>query len=343
MNGLWETIASNYFSVAVNPLRDGSSLDASNIAVSYSFTTSNDEEVLKYIAEPATWFADQITTFVRVSAAKRVTGAAQFFNGATLDPDNWDLNGDGEVTAEDFDRNSDGEITPADFLLAGNSSFGHADLLIASNEAEDNFPMSLPPNPDSPLNPLFGGGGPCEGDLGEAAINCVGVALASQFAADLPTPLPGVNRNVGGELDIQIDGTTVTPVGLVSAVAGTLPGSDTVLTAQGTVSLPTYMGTTASEALSQSWVADNELAESLNEVFGSLGVSIPQADPSVSTAVNYVFPFPKKRGEVDVPVLTLYPADGADFKGVVMFQHGITTDRSTALTFGTPWQLQVML
>lgn len=83
------------------------------------------------------------------------------------------------------------------------------------------------------------------------------------------------------------------------------------------------------------WVADQPLAESLNTTFSALGLSLPQADASVSTAVNYVFPpFPEEQSTQEVPMLVLYPNSG-DERGVVMYQHGITTDRSAALTFGT--------
>lgn len=286
INSLWEPIAG-----AALGLTDD------EIALSYSFTTSNDEKVLQYIAEPAAWFSDQITTFVKVSAAEQA-------------------------------------------IEGGASTFEAIDPIVSG--AVSTFPASLPPNPDSPLNALFGPGGPCEGEAGQPAIDCVGVALATNFREQLPTPLPGVNRTVpdgagGFNNTVEIDETSVQPVGLLSAVAGSIPGSETVLAAQGTVSLPYYLGTAPAELAgpgSLNWVADDELAQSLNETFSALGVSLPQADASVSTAVNYVFPFPKQRSTQEVPVLTLYPNSGA-VEGVVLFQHGITTDRSTALTFGT--------
>ncbi len=296
INNLWEATAAGFFQAA------GAPLTADDIAISYSFTTSNDEKVLQYIAEPASWFADQIETFVKVSAASQA-------------------------------------------VEGGASSY--ADVKTAVDTAYEAFPTSLPSNPESPLNALFAPGGPCQiggtnvSGLGEPAVNCVGVALASNFREELPTPLPGVNRNVftgSGFTDtISINNSTISPVGLVSAVASSIPGSENVLAAQGTVSLPYYLGTTGAGiagASSVNWTADSELAASLNETFSALGVSIPQADPSVSTAVNYIFPFPKELSTQEVPLLALYPNSGT-IRGVVLYQHGITTDRSSALTFGT--------
>ncbi|WP_273204925.1 hypothetical protein [Marinobacter subterrani] len=300
INKLWEATAVGFFQAA------GAPLTADDIAISYSFTTSNDEKVLQYIAEPASWFSDQIETFVKVTAAKSA-------------------------------------------VQGGASSY--AQVKTAVDTAFNNFPASLPANPSSPLNALFGPSGPCAIGgtnatgtitLGEPAIDCVGVALASQFAAQLPTPLPGVNRNVpdgsgGFNGDITINSASIKPVGLVSAVSSAVPGSDNVLAAQGSITLPYYLGTTAAGIAggnAVNWTADSQLAEALNTTFSALGVSIPQADPSVSTAVNYVFPFPQQTSTQEVPLLVLYPSTGT-VRGVVIYQHGITTDRSAALTFGT--------
>src|SRR5699024_5664621 len=104
INGLWE------------PMAAAIGVPEEKVALSYSFTTSNDEKVLQYIAEPAAWFADQITTFVKVSAT---TSA----------------------------------------LEAGATSFEQLQPIV--NKALETFPQSLPENPDSPLNSLFGESGPC--------------------------------------------------------------------------------------------------------------------------------------------------------------------------------------
>lgn len=294
VNNLWEPIATNYIKAL------GGSLNESEIALTYSFTTSNDAKVLQYIAEPAAWFADQITSFVRTSA---VTAARQ--GGASA----------------------------------------YADLAAAADAAVAQFPQSLPENPASPLNAVFAPTGPCPiagaGDLGSGAIDCLATSLASQFREELPTPLPGVNRNVfdgAGFTDaITIDNGTIQPVGLVSAVAGSIPGASGVLAVQGSISLPYYLGNTPAGIAggnAVNWVADQPLAESLNTTFSALGLSLPQADASVSTAVNYIFPFPLEQSTQEVPMLVLYPNSGNE-RGVVMYQHGITTDRSAALTFGT--------
>ncbi|NWN92241.1 hypothetical protein HLV39_12130 [Marinobacter adhaerens] len=293
INGLWEKTA-----VSSLPIT------ADDIAISYSFTTSNDEKVLQYIAEPGAWFEDQLTTFVKVSAAKAaVAGGAKDYASvkAVVDP------------------------------------------------ALTNFPSAAI---KTALSPTFDVAPPqgCGGTTGLAAIQCVSVGLTAKIAAALPTPTPD-NRSAA---DFTLGDPT--PVGLVSAVAGSvydsfntkLGGSaPKVLAVQGTVSLPYYLGTPESKdgaaaILANSWTADNGIAAGLNAQFEAINLEIPHGAENdsggfKSNTVNYVFPFPKKQADVDVPALIIYPEaeEGSDTKGVVMFQHGITTDRSTALTFGT--------
>ncbi|MBD3656717.1 hypothetical protein [Marinobacter sp.] len=284
INSLWEPIAG-----AALQLTD------EQIALTYSFTTSNDEKVLQYIAEPAAWFEDQLETFVKVSAAKQAIagGAADY---ATV-----------KTTVD--------------------GAYG----------AFPNIPIDAEGTlATEALAALYGTGAPCEGAVGEAAFDCAGIALASQFTSLGLLP----NAVTRTPADISIDPTSTKPVGLVSAVAGKILGdlgydSTSVLAAQGTVSLPYYLGTSGADLVTQSWKADSGLAQAMNSAFAGAGLAIPQADPTVSTAVNYIFPFPEKQADVNVPMLAIYPNSADPVQGVVLFQHGITTDRSTALTFGT--------
>ncbi|MEX2475665.1 hypothetical protein [Marinobacter sp.] len=287
INSLWEPIAEAYFGAV------GAGLTSDDIALSYSFTTSNDEKVLQYIAEPQAWFADQLTTFLRVSAAKAVV------NGQL------DLNADETVDFSDVNLAADGAV----------AGFPDEDTQAA-------------------LATLFEGGAPCDGQTDQDAIECVGVNLAAApsamggFADLLPTPAAGT---VTASADDAQDATSVSVL-LTNFLD---PGDVNVV--QGTITLPYYLGTSGAELVTNSWQADDTLASAMNTAFADLGLEIPQADPTVSTTVNYIFPFPKETEEVMVPMLVIYPT-GAAMDGttpVVVFQHGITTDRSAALAFGS--------
>jgi len=296
VNTLWEPIALKYAAALQVPITED------DIALTYSFTTSNDEKVLQYIAEPASWLQDQLTGFLAVNAAGQAVKA----------------------DAKDYDAVEEA----IDTAITGFPS--------------DGIKAALAPTFD--VAPPQG----CQGFTGETAITCVSVGLAGQLAPLLPTPT-ATNRT-GADFTLG----TPEPVGLVSAVAnkvyeavaaqiagagGTAPS---VLAVQGTVSLPYYLGTTSATVGANSWTADNTLAAALNSKFKAINLELPQGATGddgelKSTVVNSIFPFPKKVDDVDVPVLVIYPqgVDASASKGVIQFQHGITTDRSTALTFGT--------
>src|SRR5690606_18660038 len=69
VNKLWEPIALKYTAALGAPITED------DIALTYSFTTSNDEKVLQYIAEPAAWLQDQLTGFLAVNAAGQAVKA----------------------------------------------------------------------------------------------------------------------------------------------------------------------------------------------------------------------------------------------------------------------------
>ncbi|WP_100641134.1 hypothetical protein [Marinobacter salexigens] len=285
INNLWEPIAAT------------AGIPEENIALSYSFTTSNDEKVLQYIAEPGAWFSDQLKTFVKVAAAK---------------------------SAQQGGASSYAEIAP---------------IVQGAVAAFPDVPVNETTTFRDALANVFAAP-PCSlAANGQEAFDCTGVAITSQLVGMnpniFPTPIPGVNRTGA---DFSIDASTVSPVGLVSAVAGAIPGAAGVLAAQGTVNLPYFLADGAPGVVTDSWTADAALAGGINDLFKDVSPDplFAQGDPDVSTAVNYIFPFPRRTvdGGVDVPVLALYPTEG-NVNGAVLFQHGITTDRSAALTFGT--------
>ncbi|KAA1171322.1 hypothetical protein FWJ25_17045 [Marinobacter salinexigens] len=288
INRVWEPLAEAYFGAV------GASLTADDVAISYSFTTSNDEKVLPYIAEPAAWFADQIEGFVKVSAAKSA-------------------------------------------VAGGASSYADVNTAVtAAYNAFPNIPASSGGTIAEKLPTLFGGGAPCEGLTGSLAVECIGVTLSSApsaaggFSDLLPTPAARtVTLDLAGTNDVALASAPV------SAAAG---GAGNVNLVQGTIELPYYLGTPSgtngTPLVTESWTADSGLAATMNYAFSGLNLVIPQADPSVSDVVNYIFPFPE--GELqEAPVLVLYPSSGDVSGGTVIYQHGITTDRSAALSFGS--------
>jgi len=351
INNLWEPVALEFFNApsSVNAQREAFDLSPfteESIVLSYSFTTSGDEKVMEYIANPSEWFNDQIDTFVGVTAAKSVLGYVNEDTGEDFSPGLGDLNGDEAI---DF-----------------------TDIQLAKSGGIAKFPMTLSDEAQATLGalaaafPALGGedAAECSGvDAGALYITCVSKVLAhptftpfkdSDGNSLLPTPKAQTSSTTSANI----------PVSLVSAPVASLIQDKTKppLVSQGTINTPYYLGipggTEAEDGAvinSQSWTANNALAAAINSAFSSLGLELPQgvdtnSDPDVteykSSAINYIFPFPKQSDAntedptVDnntIPWLAIYPhpASTAPARGTVIYQHGITTDRSAALSAGT--------
>ena len=327
-NGLWEAIAVKYFDLATNQLRthpavDLPALTADNIALSYSFTTSGDEKVLNYIADPAQWFNDQITTFVGVKTATAVvTGQLDV---AKKDGDNIVPGPDGNVD------HSDVSLSVAGALAAFPAN--------PSDPTDTTISDALAPISAAFAHPSLASTGCATVTAGPNYISCVGIVLASfpstagGFADLLPTPpssTPTINNAATLDLTAVIGNPNSLgiPAGLVNVVSGDI----TIPYYSG---LPTHPTLGPAAVKYTNWEADDTLATAINSVFGALGLSIPQADPTVSKAVNYIFPFPKKQSDVQIPILALYPAAPAGPMKTLIWQHGITGNRSNVLGFGS--------
>lgn len=362
-NNLWEPTIIGY---AANLPVGALSLEQDDIAVSYSMTTSNDVQVLKYLANKELWLADQLENLVRVSAAKTVVGAALFASGEDLVEDNvsplsglqkWDLNRDGNVNAADFDFNKDGQLTSADFLLDGDNSFGFTDIQTAVNAALATFKPST-----------LGVAG-CDTGTPEERFSCAAGELSEDIndglsQANISIAQPSVRDYTPGDSKVINRVSAVVAGVLEQSSAGS---SELVSLSESTITLPYYLGLPTAESgaaiQSSGWKADSDFAGFLNAVpqFAGAGLVLPQAKTFskgdnagelISTAVNSRFPFPAETAEVEVPMVILHPNfdadnfDGTPFDGatlqslgaitdVVIFQHGITTDRSAALAFGS--------
>jgi hypothetical protein len=293
--GLWEPVTANYFGVN-NSSRTAMGLPAltiDDIALSYSFTTSDDKKVLSYIGNPATWFADQVRRSVTVGAA-----TAALKGGA-----------------EDFGA----VYTAVQTTLA----------TFKPSVALDNAALS-----DCDETPYLGG-----------STNDQFLCVGTYIEGGLATALASTDYSLPEPHARTYDIGTASDALATSAVLSALninPGDVSIY--QGSIELPQYIAVPdstqtgkTSTIRTQSWQPDAGLAGIIGNTLGS---TIPQENPEVSTVLNYNFPFPKEQREVTVPMLAITPAGmdptvgGTDLIPVI-FQHGITTDRSAALAFSS--------
>lgn len=287
-NSFWEPVSLG----TINAQKVATSQDTiteDNLALSYSFTTSGDEKVLEYIANPTEWFADQLASYAKVSAVTQTIAANP---GVTV---------------------------------------SYADLNTAALTAVGTFPGAL----GAALPTLFGSGAPCDGTIGLTAIGCAATTLAGSFSALLPTPAAATAVNVDDANGVMATAKSV--------LLQTIDSGNAVKIVEGNITLPYYLGvpsgTDGATINTSDWVADDTLAAAMQAAFANVpGFTIPQADPDVSTVVNYAFPFPKKQSDVSVPFTAIYSkavVDGDLVSPTVIYQHGITLDRSASLAFGT--------
>lgn len=292
----WETIIASATQGAVTP---------DKVAMSYSFTTSNDAKVLDYIADPGQWASDTIQSLVKQGTVKQaianLAAAGQDVTHAALEGAvNGVIN-----TWEPSTFNA--ALAPCDAAPAGQARF------------------------DCAGNTLIGA---LEGGL-------LGLPAGSSLPNGSYFPTPRSRTS-------SFDANNILDINQISALTAGLnitPG--VVSVAQGTIELPYYLETPTSgngaPLLTGNWKADPQLATIINGIIGSKADDatdaeknpLAQFNPDLSTAVTANFPFPKANSVETVPVLAIYPTSNSGNMKTVMFQHGITTDRSAALAFGS--------
>ena len=358
INSFWEKVAEDGFSTPIpavgatlNQVRLGAQLpelSRDNLALTYSFTTSNDKKVLQYIANPAQWIEDQLRLSVTTTAAKKSRGAhflllneAGVESAPLMTVATWDINKDKSVTKDDFQPFYDMYKAQMPAIL---SEFGSDEIVAAVNAGLATFKPSS-------INAALGS---C--DEAPFVVNaepvvtvddkfeCAGVLLKGGLAQQ------GITFPEPKKSDISIDFDTAAPAPAVSAVLSSIPGASNVRVAQGTIKLPYFLETPnsadGSPIRNGYWKADTQLAGALNTAFEDAGLVIPQG-AGKSDVLNTTFPFPEKHADITAPMLVMYPATVNNGSvpvdpavealnlPVVIFQHGITTDRSAALAFGS--------
>jgi hypothetical protein len=193
------------------------------------------------------------------------------------------------------------------------------------------------------LNPLLAECDEYFPDGGNELFACAGQGLigAAKERAGLSFPEPTADDSIA--FDTPRDLRTVS-----AAITDAIAPAGAVNISEGSLTIPYFSGvpntrgeSDGSEArlVGEWWKADSDLASGINDFLGleAMGAALPQA--TTSNTVNHLFPFPKKNSTEEIPVLAVFPADDANKPAggykTVIYQHGITTDRSVALALGS--------
>lgn len=184
-----------------------------------------------------------------------------------------------------------------------------------------------------------------DGDFA-AVLPSLGATPAAQQAAiggvvtihnAIPSPAPRIS-DFTSTIDAAGDDGAGDALNLDTLLGGPLT-SGTGRVANGTIKLPYYGGIpnlalspeTAGFVLNK-WDADNELGTELASVLTGAGVSEADAAKFTppSTNVTRLFPIAKPQGYLDVPVSVIYSTACGGTYTPVIFQHGITSNRSSS-------------
>jgi len=325
----WETLAGGYFgfmntvfsSPALEPL-GYSAPSADDIALSLTFTTTAVDDVLKANAAPRTFFESSAKTSARKDAIRLLIAGEYNLTAQPVD-------GDSDAVQAINDLAYDLLTDPTLQFKLFNQDL--ADILEGANAGS--VPLTY------------------NAVAGEGADRDASIAFALQTAiatAAIDVSGPTIEAQAEGA-----EGGFVTTLGVIDAPESRLshffdvdasPLAPTAATlAQGEITIPYYLGIpegdNGSVIRTSSWTSNQE--DGLQEPPGDTLPNIV----APSDKVTYRFPFAQKVGDVRIPVIATVPNEAftgavdidkpADGWPVIIFQHGIGTDRSASLPLAT--------
>jgi hypothetical protein len=333
----WEQIAGGFLAAATS-----NTVTQDDIVLSYAFTTGGTVDVLNAMAAPATFLTTQITTIDAAEAAITASVVAEVLDAggdqatadatavATLDTiaQGVALQINAETSAglpiDDTTRTvlkSSSSLSPSYYkglitVIADGSGAG-IDSIVDRPQSRTYAPIvSAPSTPVAvPYDTL----------------------LTAQLTPKIE-PLVRANPALDGADEATIQGAIDAEV--AAQVAALSSGGNIF---QGALDIPSFL------ADSEAGVADASLGSwtGSNAAAIALGLEGAPADVNGSFNVTYRFPFADKVGDSAIPVMVTMPAASCDPDGagpasgkpaegwpVVIYQHGITVDRTAGLLVG---------
>jgi len=327
----WEGLAGAFLNTATS-----GNITQDDIILSYAFTTTGTTDVLHAMAAPATFMTVQLPTIAAAEAAISAKVVATVLAG-----------GGDQATADATAAATLLQIAQG-VAVAINTAAGTTvvpvdantrDVLLASETLSPNYYKGL-------ISTVADGSGAGLDTVVDRPQPRTYTPITSD-GATTPVAVPYDSfLAVAVRPDIEEafpDADSATIDGYVAAKVAELSSGGSIL--QGGLTIPNFL------PLSASGTADADLGSwggSANAAT-ALGLSAPPTDADGSVNVTWRFPFADKQGDVTVPVLATLPPDTCDPDGdgaypaitkpadgwpVVIYQHGITVDRTAGLLVG---------
>ena len=345
----WESIAGGFLSAA-----SSGQLDQDNVIISYAFTTTGTTDVLHAMAAPGTFLATQFTSVTAaeaaISASVAATAEAGGADAATAAAiAEGTLDQIAAVTAGLVNSEAGTTIVPVDdttrAVLKGNSDLSEVYLIALISVIADGSGAGLDAIVDMPSSRTYS---PIPGQAGAAALP-YDTFLAAALEGDVRDAIEAAVRanpalDGADEAVIQAAIDTAITANLptqLAATVGELSSGGAIY--QGGLTLPNFLPQAEAGVADASlgyWTASNNAAL-------AVGLDGAPQDDDGALNVTYRFPFAEKLGDVTIPVMATLPKADCDPDGagpaagmpadgwpVVIYQHGITVDRTAGLLVG---------
>ena len=350
----WEKLAGIFLSTVT-----AATQTQDNVVLSYAFTTEANDDVLLAMAAPENYISNLLAdtkTLEGVLGSATVSALVAGVGTALQMP----FSTDAEIIAV---RNTatykatvtskvaqsiigPGAAQQAGAALAGGGA-GAAQIngaFAAWNGTEGNEAKQIPANPADWTAVHYDYIARALGQYSDATDTATYISLASNGAGALlkaAADRPSARDFVPIRTDVNKNGTTdASEIIPVPNTALSLPNA--TISVQGMLTLPQFMkrkDATDATSFSDFWKGSSSVGAVIDGAFGNDAGTTPPKDSDESLNVTYRFPFAQKVEDVKVPVLVTYPIPSADCPPpadgwpVVIFQHGITTDRTASLGF----------
>ena len=349
----WEQLAGGFLAVATQAAQT-----QDNVILSYAFTTEANDDILLAMAAPENYVSNLLADTVTLESllgdavvAQLVAGTAAGLNTANAATEGWvDIDpttAAGTLAARNTSNYKDLVtktisqsiigVGAAQQAIAGINAGGAPAAVIngaiaAWNGTAGNELKQIPANPATWTSVEYDYLARALGQYSDATTIEQYILSASNGAGAL---LKDAAKRPSAQTFTAIPGV------IIPHTAGSFGPTLAAASMQGMLTLPQFMKTQSLADLSDLssfsdfWKGSRSVGAVLDQAFSNPSTTTPPKDTDGSLNVTYRFPFAQHIEDVKVPVLVTYPTDGAcgkPFKTIV-FQHGITTDRTASLGF----------
>jgi len=322
----WERLATGYFGfqqTVFDAASPGTSApDPADIIFSMTFTTGGTTDVLTYMAAPEKFFEDSLTAGYKKDAIQKLVDGT--FTLSATPP-----TAPAASTDESINQTLNFLLTTAEIASAPNPLY-NATVAGAIAAGADYATISA----DASAAYLM------QRAAGEAAIQVQNGASPTIMEQAIGSVAGIAGANPVTEV-FQVPGARSTNFYRLDAASAINPAlAAPARIYQGDITLPYYQESPTAEDLtpvvSSRWTANPTIGGAIDFVRGNDPGTTPPSD-----MITYRYPFPTKKSDVTVPLLVATPDETvlgslgvtkpAEGWPVIVFVHGITSDRSTIL------------